>query len=209
MMFRGFCHSDPEFHSVSSTDFGPVPGWRFRRRFGGGAFGGPFGPRAERLFGRGEIKYLILDLLKDQPRHGYDIIRALEERFHGFYSPSPGSVYPTLQMLEDQGCVTSTPQNGKRVYAITDEGRKLLREHEAEVEDIRNRMGAGWGGPARGEIGDLMHEVAQLAQFLAQQAPRGGFRDPAKVRRVREVVRRARTEIEGIFNESGPSSTVV
>lgn len=208
-MFRAMHDWDPEFDSVSSAAFLAGPGRRFRARFRGGPFGGPFGPRAGRLFGRGEIKYLILDQLREQPRHGYDIIHALEERFYGFYSPSPGSVYPTLQMLEDQGYVTSTQQEGKRVYAITDEGRKLLSEHQAQVEEIRDRLGAGWGGPARGEIADLMQEAGTLARFLAQQASRGGFRDPEKAHRVREVIRRARGEIERIFNESEPPSTVV
>src|SRR5229473_6224987 len=72
----------------------------------------------ERIFGKGDLKYVILDLLKDQPRHGYDIIRALEERMRRRYRPSPGSVYPTLQMLEDLGYVTSSQQEGKKVYSI-------------------------------------------------------------------------------------------
>src|SRR5919202_1373987 len=97
------------------------------RHQGGFNFGGV--GIGERLFGRGDLKYVILDLLKDQPRHGYEVIRALEERFRGFYSPSPGSVYPTLQLLADQGYLTSTERDGKRVYAITDEGRKFLEEH--------------------------------------------------------------------------------
>src|SRR5579859_1634908 len=113
------------------------PDWpfgRFGRRFGG--FGQAPG---ERFFGRGDLKYIILDLLKDQPRHGYDIIRALEDRMRGYYRPSPGSVYPTLQMLEDLGYVTSSQQEGKKIYSITDEGRKYLVDQQSTVDDIRSR----------------------------------------------------------------------
>ena len=71
--------------------------------------------RKFRLFEKGDLKYVILDLLKDKPSHGYEIIRALEERFHGFYSPSAGSIYPTLQLLEDMGHVKSSEADGKKV----------------------------------------------------------------------------------------------
>ena len=192
------------------------PGWRFRHRFDEdapwppfGPFGRRFGPRPDRLLGRGQLKFVMLSLLKDQPRHGYDLMRALEEHFHGFYTPSPGSVYPTLQMLEDQGYVTGTEQDGKRVYTLTDEGRQFLAEHQAELDALHERIGSGWGGASRAEIGQLMQEVGQLAQFLARQAPHGGFRDPARVRRVRDVVRRARTEIEAIFGEEDNPSAIV
>src|SRR6266581_6856385 len=86
--------------------------------------------RRERVFGRGDLKYVILDLLKDQPRHGYDIIRELEGRFHGFYTPSAGAVYPVLQLLEDMGAVTVVEQEGRKVYTITDEGRRILTERQ-------------------------------------------------------------------------------
>src|SRR5580693_8739637 len=82
-------------------------GGQFGKWFGPG-FGG-FGPGGfgSSRFERGDLKLVILDLLKEKPRHGYDIIQELEKRFHGFYSPSPGSVYPILQLLEDQDLVTS------------------------------------------------------------------------------------------------------
>jgi DNA-binding PadR family transcriptional regulator len=174
--------------------------------FGGRGFGPGFGPGpGGRRFGRGDLKYVILDLLKDQPRHGYDIIRALEERFHGFYSPSPGSVYPTLQLLEDQGLVTSTQQEGKRVYTITDEGRRFLTERAETVEDVRTRMAGPWGLKLTPELRELADEVGHLGQFIFRQGTRGELGDPEKVRRLREAVARARSEIEGIFRD-GPSS---
>lgn len=172
----------------------------------GGHFGRHFGPKpGGAKFGRGDLKYVILDLLKEQPRHGYDIIRALEERSHGFYSPSPGSIYPTLQLLQDQGYVTGVEQDGKRVFAITDAGRAFLADHAHVLDGIRERMGAGWGGHSNPEIRLLVQEVAGLGQYLFQQGKQGALRDPETVRRLREVVTRARTEVEGIFQNTGSS----
>src|ERR1700682_1634015 len=91
-----------------------------RRHFRGwGEFEGPAwgGPRRMR---RGDVKYLLLETLREGPMHGYDVLRKLEERHEGRYRPSAGSVYPTLQMLEDGGFLTSETVEGKRVYAITD-----------------------------------------------------------------------------------------
>jgi DNA-binding PadR family transcriptional regulator len=200
--------------------FGRGPWWgrgfgHFHHGFGdGGPGGGPFGHfgrgfgphHGGRKFARGDLKFVILDLLKDQPRHGYDVIRALEEQFHGFYSPSPGSVYPILQLLEDQGYVASDQQDGKRVYAITDEGRRFLEERAGAVNDMRSRMAAGWGPQATPEMRQLVQEVAQIGQLLFRQGARGALHDPEKVRRLREVVARARTEIEAIFTAETSSA---
>jgi DNA-binding PadR family transcriptional regulator len=183
------------------ADSEPPPGWpfgRFNRRWGGGGFNPGQG---DRLFGRGDLKYVILELLKDQPRHGYDIIRALEERMRGFYRPSPGSVYPTLQMLEDLGYVTSSQQEGKKVYSITDEGRKYLVEQQSTVDDIRSRVAAGWDAAQRPEMSDLMHELQQLARALFRQGTHGALNDPDRLRKLREIVSRARNEVDALAEE--------
>ena len=138
----------------------------------------------------------MLELLNEQPRHGYDIIRALEDRFRGFYRPSPGSVYPTLQMLEDLGYVTATQQEGKKVYSITDEGRRHLNEEQPTVEDIRSRVRGGWDAASRPELADLMHELRQLARALFQQGTRGALNDPERLKQLRTIVERARHEVE-------------
>jgi len=103
---------------------------------------GPFGPWSfkERMFEKGDLKYVILGLLAEKPRHGYEIIRDLEEKLGGFYSPSPGAVYPTLQMLEDMSYVSSRQQDSKRVYEISEEGRAFLVEHKETLDDIQKRM---------------------------------------------------------------------
>src|SRR3712207_9183084 len=104
--------------------------------FGRGPWRG-FGSERGRVCGKGDLKYVILDLLQDRPAHGYELIRALEERFRGFYSPSPGSVYPTLQLLEDMGYVSATQRDGKKVYSITDEGREFLKQNRRSRSEER------------------------------------------------------------------------
>ncbi|MGI8549564.1 MAG: PadR family transcriptional regulator, partial [Dehalococcoidia bacterium] len=169
-MFGPFSrHGGPGFgcghEPIGAPIFGRGPG-RPRWDEGNGGFGPPpfgpfmrgargFGRRAERFLERGDLKYVILDLLQEQPRHGYDIIRALEERFGGFYSPSPGVIYPTLQLLEDQGAVTGAEQDGKKVYTITEAGRHLLAERPDHLAGIRDRMRA-WGPSQHPQFGELM-----------------------------------------------------
>ena len=192
------------------ADAEPGPDWpfgRWGRRWGGfGGFGG-FGGPGERLFGRGDLKYVILELLKDQPRHGYDIIRALEDRMRGYYRPSPGSVYPTLQMLEDLGYVSSSQQEGKKIYTITDEGRRYLEEQKSTVDDIRERIASGWEAAQRPEVSDLMHELQQLGRALFRHGTRGALHDPERLKRLREIVARARAEVEALGDERAPASS--
>jgi DNA-binding PadR family transcriptional regulator len=122
-------------------------GHRARARWEGFGGWGPQGGhgrwrgRAARLFEQGDLKYVILRLLEEKPRHGYEIIKELESRFGGSYAPSPGTVYPTLTMLEDLGYARVVPEEGgKKIYEITDEGRKHLAEHSTTVNDIFDRI---------------------------------------------------------------------
>ncbi|HVP91548.1 MAG TPA: PadR family transcriptional regulator [Terriglobales bacterium] len=160
-----------------------------------------------RMFQKGDFKYLILDLLKDKPRYGYEIIRELEDRFHGFYSPSPGTVYPTLQYLEDMGHVTSREQDGKRIYTITADGLKFLETESKTVEDVFGRMRHGWehwwSSDLRDQFRDVMGEIAELGRLIGRRA-RGMNRD--KLRRIGEVLKRAYAEVEKIISEEPPSA---
>jgi DNA-binding PadR family transcriptional regulator len=158
-----------------------------------------FWPRGERIFHKGDFKYIILDLLKDKPRHGYEIIRDLEERFSGFYAPSPGAVYPTLQWLEETGYVTSVQQDGKKVYTITDEGRRFLTEKEKETEEIKTHMKnwwGSWGSEFRDEMHDVMHSLGDLGRMIGQQARKAG---KEKLPLVKDALSNAYKEIEKIF----------
>lgn len=93
-----------------------------------------------RAFEQGDLRLVILKLIADEPRHGYDIIKAIEDNFGGTYSPSPGVVYPTLTLLEDQGFASVTPEGAKKLYAATDEGRAFLEANKATVDALFARM---------------------------------------------------------------------
>ncbi|TSB47793.1 PadR family transcriptional regulator [Alkalicoccobacillus porphyridii] len=95
--------------------------------------------QGKRVFGRGDLKVVLLLLLNEQPRHGYDLIKGLKEKFNGFYSPSPGSIYPLLQLLEDQRHVTHTKEGRKKVFSITKEGQTYLEEHQ-DSDPIMTRL---------------------------------------------------------------------
>ncbi|CAN5841716.1 hypothetical protein BH11GEM2_BH11GEM2_33590 [soil metagenome] len=100
---------------------------------------GPFG--GGRMFEHGDLKLVILNLLEEKPRHGYEIIKDLEERSGGRYTPSAGAVYPTVTMPEDLGSAVATPEEGgTKVYAITDAGRAHLAEHRPVVDKLFDRV---------------------------------------------------------------------
>ena len=157
-----------------------------------------FGNLRERFFDRGDLKYVILELLRERPRHGYDIIRALEERFRGMYSPSPGTVYPTLQMLEDMGYATSQEQDGKRVYTMAEAGRQFLDERSPVVDGINARIGDRWEAEIRDEVKSLMHELQDLGRLFRRQW-RGPGIDADQLKRIREVITQAYRDIEAIL----------
>lgn len=109
--------------------------------------GGPFGPGApgrpggrHRMFDQGELRLVMLALIAEAPRHGYEIIRAIEDRLAGTYSPSPGIVYPTLTLLQELGLVTVEENDGRKRYSITREGESHLADHRAAVDAALERM---------------------------------------------------------------------
>ena len=156
------------------------------------------GSRRESPFQKGDLKYVILDLIKDKPRYGYEIIRALEERSHGFYTPSPGVVYPTLQMLEEMGYASSTERDGKKVFTITEEGLKFLAERKDLADEVKSQMRHHWNPENIGMFVQTMREFGDLARLVGH---RGRHADPDKMRRIHEVVSRAYQEIKGILEE--------
>ena len=173
--------------------FGEGPG----RGFGPG---GRRGPRGGRMFEKGDLKYVILDLLAEKPSHGYEVIQTLEEKFRGLYSPSPGSVYPTLQLLEDLGYVSVEERDGKKVYSVTDEGRKFLGENRKSVDDIWGRVGGGWDPEMASEMHEIRHEMMGLGKRFGREM-HGGRLDRDKLRRVREVISSSVRQIEDILDE--------
>ena len=149
-------------------------------------------------FHRGDLKYVILDLLKDKPRHGYYIIRELEEQSYGFYKPSPGVIYPTLQMLQEMGYVSSTEQEGKRVYSITEEGLKFLEKQSDIADDVRRHMRHKWGFKNIGRVIVVMKEFRALEDLLSSSLH---SLDADRTEQIRQILYRAYQEIESVLRE--------
>jgi DNA-binding PadR family transcriptional regulator len=149
-------------------------------------------PRRGRPFQRGDFKYIILRHLSEKPSYGYELIRALQERSHNFYVPSPGSVYPTLQMLEEMGYVTSGDLEGKRVYTITEEGRAFLEEGKESADRIDSRIDNWWNPENINDLKKTMSELGKLAGLLREKARTA---DTEKLKRMRKALSRAFKEI--------------
>ncbi|HEV8374385.1 MAG TPA: PadR family transcriptional regulator [Actinomycetota bacterium] len=122
------------------------------------------------VFSHGRLRLYLLKLLDESPRHGYDMIRLLEDRFMGLYAPSPGTIYPRLQRLEAEGLVTQSQEGGRKVYQITEAGREELRRRQEELDQLETEIGSSVSGLAR-EIRDEVHgTVRDLKQELRQAA---------------------------------------
>ena len=173
-------------------------GWGFDG-FGGEHWGGRgrhHRGRMGRIFEQGDLKYVILRLLEEKPRHGYEIIKELEDRFGGAYSPSPGTVYPTLTMLEDLGYAkASSDDGGRKVYSITPEGTAYLAEHSTTVDSIFERISRfveGFLDAPMMEVNTAFRHVGRAAYSHASRH----VNDAAKLARVKEILERAARELE-------------
>ena len=147
------------------------------------------------MFESGEVKFVILRLLKEKPSHGYELIKALEEKLAGCYTPSAGTVYPTLQLLEDQGYVRVVEEGGKKIYHITPEGEAFLESNKDAIEDIFDRVRDTVRDFAGGPMGDLHHAFARVANVTYKRAWRWGAGHPA-VPRIVEILKKAADDIE-------------
>ena len=149
-------------------------------------------------FRRGLFKYVVLQYLQDKPSHGYEIIQALTRRFHGFYVPSPGTVYPRLGRLQEIGYVTFIEQDGRKVYSITNEGRRFLRENAELEREINERLN-DWENPENiDEIRKTMREFGRLGETLSWEVRK---MNPEKLRNVREVILQAQKGVEEIMQD--------
>jgi|SRR5688572_7039375 len=158
-----------------------------------------------RFYDRGDLKFVILRLLREKPMHGYEVMRALEEGSGGWYRASPGSVYPTLQMLEDQGYVTALEQDGKKVYTITDAGRAYLSENSDLVDDILNRVSDYTSGEFRASMGGLTKSFTRLAQTTFERALKWPG-DEEVAAQIKVILDRAAHDIEGVRPAAGTKS---
>jgi len=143
------------------------------------------------------MKYVILKLLREKPMHGYEVMKELEEHTHGCYKPSPGTVYPTLQWLEDEGLVSAEEVNGKKVYSVTDAGHEFLSENKSTVDAIFDRVEETLDG----FLDDPMPDITRLVGKLVGQVYRTTWKvrgDSAKMEAVVEILSRARQEVKDV-----------
>jgi len=173
---------------------------RFRPFGGDDELGGPFGgrhggARFGRMFGHGDLKLILLALIAEQPRHGYQLIRTIEEMFGGSYAPSPGAVYPTLTMLEEMGYArVDTSEGGtKKLYIVTDEGRAYLDENRDTVDALIARMEVTARAASKYAAPLAIHEAMRtLKRALIM---RGALWSEAEAKRVRAIIEKAAAEI--------------
>jgi DNA-binding PadR family transcriptional regulator len=181
------------FGGLGTAPFGHGGGLGGRSFFGG------------RKLGSDELQLVILALLEESPRHGYDIIKALEQTSKGFYTPSPGMVYPALTYLEEVGYATVEADGSKKLYRITDTGLATLGENRAFVESVlaqlariggrMDRVRQAFAGDEQGDVGHRMVDEARQALRAALIAKLGASPSADELQRVTDVLRRATDEL--------------
>ena len=177
-------------------------GYRFARgRFqqgGPGDDGGRFrrgGGRAGRLFDYGELRYVVLALIEEKPRHGYEIIKAIEDRSAATYSPSPGVIYPTLTLLEEIGHATVTEADGKKLYAITPEGSAYLAANRAALDAAMARIDSVRAAHGGGLAPEILRASENLRLAFRLRRARGPLTEE-QVRKIAEAFDAAALAIE-------------
>jgi DNA-binding PadR family transcriptional regulator len=169
-------------HGHGRGAFREIWGLGFNKEWGGWRAG------RIRPLRRGEMKYVVLETLLEGPKHGYEIITAIEQRRN--VRPSAGSIYPTLQMLEDGGFVTSDHVDGKRTYAITDAGRAMLNERDGESDEPDEN------GPS-----EAHHRLREAAAKLASAVLNARGSSDETLEKIRDVLKNARKEIYDILGD--------
>ena len=170
------------FHreAAHSPDRRGHSGHEFAHEFVRHAMGrhGGMGRRRGRVFDQGDLRYVLLQLIADKPSHGYELIKDIEERLGGAYSPSPGVVYPTLTLLEEMGYAQVAQSDGpKKAYAITPEGLAVLEANKASVEAILQRMSAIAERRGGGLAPQIVRALENLNVALRLRMERGKLTD--------------------------------
>ena len=180
--------------------FGP-DGFHFNfdgERGRGGGSGGGRGRNRKRMFGSGELRLVLLKLIADEPRHGYDLIRAIEELTGGDYAPSPGTIYPTLTMLTDMGLIEEQAAEGARkAFAVTKEGKAHLKKNEDEVEALFERLEEAAPDKDRAGHPPIGRAIGNLMAALRHRVAHDGF-DEALVHEITEILDEAAQRIERV-----------
>jgi DNA-binding PadR family transcriptional regulator len=166
-------HGCGERQRHESEGYWGNPEARFDRGFGGRGREHRHGGGRERLFDAGDLKLVMLKLLSEQPSYGYQLIKTMEERLAGGYSPSAGVIYPTLTLLEEEGLAASTVENNKKVYSVTPEGTNFLEENKRRVEGLFERLEEAGRGFQRGRSPEIMKAFQNLRGAVLARVTRG------------------------------------
>ena len=177
----------------------PDRGFGGRGPGGFGAFRDPFGwpGGRERLFDAGDFKLVILSLLSEQPGYGYQLIKTLEQRLAGGYTPSAGVIYPTLTMLEEEGFAAVSTDSGRKVYAITPEGEKFLKENADRTRELFDRLESAGRGFQRGRSPEIMMAFGNLTRVVIARTRREDVTEE-EIRKITDVINGAAREIDEI-----------
>lgn len=187
---RSFSFGPGGFH----MDFGEGPG---------GWGGGRRGRDRKRMFEGGELRLVLLKLIADEPRHGYELIKAIEELTGGDYAPSPGIVYPTLTMLEDMGLIAEKKsKDSKKVYEATEEGRAHLQENSEEVEELIERLEEHGHHRRRGQRPEIGRAIGNLMAALRNRIAHEGWNDEL-LDEVVDILDEAAQRIERVKDAKG------
>lgn len=175
----------PHRHGRGGFPFGPG-GWGFPGGPGMGGPGGPWGGRRGGRARRGDVRTAALLLLAEEPRNGYQIMQALEQRSGGAWRPSPGSVYPALQQLEDEGLIRSEEQDGRKLYRLTDEGRQFVADRGEDQPAPWDQM----AGDVSPDAWALMQTARETAMALMQVMQTGSDAQRKEAQRILAGTRR-------------------
>lgn len=175
-------------------EHGCGPEARFGRGFGGRREH-HHGRGRERMFDAGDVKLVILKLLSEQPSYGYQLIKTMEERLAGGYAPSPGVIYPTLTLLEEEGLAASSVENNKKVYSVTPEGTAYLEENKSRVEALFERLEEAGKGFERGRSPEIMKAFHNLRTAVVTRVSRESV-TTEQIRKISEAINAAAKAID-------------
>ncbi len=203
---RGYGHACGSYWAAGRhghRSFVPGIGWSRGRGPGGGDMF-----RIGRLFAQGDLKLLALALIAEQPRHGYEIIKLIEEKTNGWYSPSPGIVYPTLTYLEEAGYLASESEGSKKRYRITPEGESYLKSNRDIVDVVLDRLAAvgrkmarmrrALGGEGDSDRSGLPQVVGAAMANLGETAGKRLEGDAGTEAKIVEILMRAANDIKNV-----------
>jgi len=177
---------EPDSGDCGARGFGGHRG--FWRGFGRGG--------RERLFDGGDIKLVILKLLSEQPSYGYQLMKTMEERLAGGYTPSAGVIYPTLTMLEEEGLISAaTSEGNKKVYSVTRQGLEFLEANKERLGELFARLEEAGEEFRRGRSPELMKAFMNLRGAVMARVMRGNA-TPEQIQRLAEIVNRAAKDID-------------